>query len=117
MNPQRAVAKQNLLVATVNTALERGLITLECRPVASVAFEFNIEMYPVVASVADAGFDEVATACKSVRSTGWVTRSSTAIKFARCSSSKRHRGKNEWTSRRRRGPQLLSRFASLERVL
>jgi hypothetical protein len=56
----RATVRQNLLVATVNTALERGLIALECEPVTSAVFEFNVETYPVIASVADAGFDEVA---------------------------------------------------------
>jgi hypothetical protein len=55
----RTRAKQNLLVATVNAALERGSITLECEPVASVVFEFNIGPYQVLAYVNDAGFDEV----------------------------------------------------------
>jgi hypothetical protein len=55
----RTKARQNLLVASVNTALERGLITLECEPVTSTKFEFNIGPHPVIAYVSDAGFDEV----------------------------------------------------------
>lgn len=55
----RARARQNLLVAAINTALERKLITLECEPVTSAVFEFNLGPYPVIASVADIGFDEV----------------------------------------------------------
>jgi hypothetical protein len=43
----RATARQNLLVAAINTALERDLITLECEPVTSTVFEFNIGPYPV----------------------------------------------------------------------
>jgi hypothetical protein len=53
------MARQNLLVATVNAALERGLITLKREPVVSTAFEFNLGVYPVAASVSDAGFGEV----------------------------------------------------------
>jgi hypothetical protein len=56
----RAIARQNLLVATINTALERGLITLECEPVASAVFEFIIGPHLALAYVSDAGFDEVA---------------------------------------------------------
>jgi hypothetical protein len=56
----RTIAKQNLLVASVNAALERHLLTLECEPVASAVFEFNIGPYPVIAALDDAGFDEVA---------------------------------------------------------
>jgi hypothetical protein len=59
MSSQRKMARQNLLVASVNAALEQHLITLECEPVVSTKFEFNIGAYPVIASVADAGFDEV----------------------------------------------------------
>ncbi len=58
LNP-RATARQNLLVATINTALERGLIMLACEPVESATFEFNLGPYPVIARVNDAGFDEV----------------------------------------------------------
>ena len=43
----RARAKHNLLVATVNAALEPGLITLECEPVASTEFEFTLGPYSV----------------------------------------------------------------------
>jgi hypothetical protein len=56
----RTRANQNLLVAGVNAALERGLITLECEPVARAVFEFNLGAYPVIAFIGDAGFGEVA---------------------------------------------------------
>src|SRR4051794_9865981 len=59
MKSQRSRARQNLLVAAVNTALERGLITLEREPVTPAAFEFEIAGEPVIASVRDVGFDEV----------------------------------------------------------
>lgn len=59
MISQRKIVRQNLLVATVNAALEQGLITLECEPVASTKFQFNIGPYPVIGYVHDAGFDEV----------------------------------------------------------
>jgi hypothetical protein len=36
------------------------LLTLECEPVASALFEFNIGPYPVIAALDDAAFDEVA---------------------------------------------------------
>jgi hypothetical protein len=55
----RAKARQNLLVASINTALERGLITLECEPFESATFEFELAGLPVIARVHDIGFDEV----------------------------------------------------------
>jgi uncharacterized protein YndB with AHSA1/START domain len=55
----RTTARQNLVVASINTALERGLITLECEPFKPATFEFNLGPYPVVAHINDAGFDEV----------------------------------------------------------
>ena len=55
----RQRARQNLLVAAVNAALDQNLITLECEPVKSTKFEFNIGPYSVIAAVHDAGFDEV----------------------------------------------------------
>lgn len=55
----RAKARQNLMVAAVNAAIEQGVITLECEPVTSAVFEFVLGPYPVIASVSDAGFDEV----------------------------------------------------------
>jgi hypothetical protein len=48
-----------LLVAAVNAALERGLLTLECAPVEAATFEFTIGPYPVIAHVPDASSDEV----------------------------------------------------------
>jgi hypothetical protein len=59
MKSQRERARQNLLVAAVNRALERRLITLECEPVTPAAFEFEIVGEPVIASVRDVGFDEI----------------------------------------------------------
>jgi hypothetical protein len=56
----RAKARQNALVIVVNTALERRLITLECRPFEPTAFELMIGPYPSIAHVRDCGFDEVA---------------------------------------------------------
>ena len=43
----RTRAKQNPPVASVNAALERDLITLQCEPVASTEFAFNIGPYQV----------------------------------------------------------------------
>jgi len=43
----RTKAKQNPPVASVNAALERDLITLQCEPVASTEFAFNIGPYQV----------------------------------------------------------------------
>ena len=60
MKSARQLARQNLLVATVNAALEQKLITLQCEPVASAVFTFRIGPYEVIAHVNDAGFDEVA---------------------------------------------------------
>jgi hypothetical protein len=55
----RAKAKQNLLVATANVAIERHLITLQCEPVVKGTFDFMIGPYPVIGYVSDAGYDEV----------------------------------------------------------
>jgi hypothetical protein len=55
----RNQARQNLQVAAVNAALERQLITLDCTPVATATFEFELGGLPVLAQVHDAGFDEV----------------------------------------------------------
>ena len=43
----RTRAKQNPPVASVNAALERDLITLQCEPVASTEFAFNLGPYQV----------------------------------------------------------------------
>jgi len=42
MTSQRARCRQNLLVAAFNTAIERGLITLECGPVTNRTFGFTL---------------------------------------------------------------------------
>ena len=55
----RDAARQNLQVTAVNTALSAKLITLDCTPVADAKFEFELAGLPVVATVHDAGFDEV----------------------------------------------------------
>ena len=55
----RDKARQNLLVAAVNVALERQLITLDCQPIETTIFEFELAGLPVLASVTDIGFDEV----------------------------------------------------------
>jgi hypothetical protein len=52
-------ARQNLVVATVNAALERRLITLDCQPIEDTTFEFELAGLPVLASVTDIGFGEV----------------------------------------------------------
>ena len=56
----RASARQNLLVAAVNVALERGLVTLGCETVTKAVFDFTLGGHPVLAFVSDVGFDEVA---------------------------------------------------------
>jgi hypothetical protein len=55
----RAMAGQNLIVASVNTALTRRLIALECELATQASFEFTLDGHPVIAYVNDAGFDEV----------------------------------------------------------
>jgi len=55
----RAIAGQNLIVASVNTALTRRLIALECELATQAKFEFTLDGHPVIAYVNDAGFDEV----------------------------------------------------------
>lgn len=47
----RAKARQNLQVATVNTALERKLMSLEPEPEPSATFEFMLGELPVIAHV------------------------------------------------------------------
>ena len=63
LTPLRDRARQNLLVQTVNVALQRGLITLDCRPIQEATFEFVLAeqsvRLPVIANVHDAGHDEV----------------------------------------------------------
>ena len=55
----RAMAGQNLIVASVNTALTRRLIALECELATQASFEFTLDGHPVSAYVNDAGFDVV----------------------------------------------------------
>jgi hypothetical protein len=59
MKSNRSKARQNLLVSTANTALERGLITLACESVAEAAFEYELAGLPIVAHCRDIGFDEI----------------------------------------------------------
>ena len=58
----RTRTKQNLLACgeCQRRALDRGLITLECEPVARSIFEFNIGAYPAIAFVAEGGVNTVA---------------------------------------------------------
>ena len=46
-------------MATVNVALERQLITLDCQPFKAARFEFELAGMPVLAHVSDGSFDEV----------------------------------------------------------
>ena len=46
----RGKARQNLLVATVNVAVERQLITLDCQPFKAARFEFELAGLPVLAT-------------------------------------------------------------------
>jgi hypothetical protein len=46
----RAMAGQNLIVASVNTALTRRLIALECELATQASFEFTLDGHPVGAS-------------------------------------------------------------------
>ena len=55
----KRLAGQNLIVASVNTALTRRLIALECELATQASFEFTLDGHPVTAYVNDAGFDEV----------------------------------------------------------
>jgi hypothetical protein len=52
MRSTRAKARQNLQVATVNTALERELLGLEPEPGPKTTFEFELGGLPVIAYVA-----------------------------------------------------------------
>jgi hypothetical protein len=44
----REKARENLQVAAVNAALEQQLITLECAPVETAKFEFELAGLPVL---------------------------------------------------------------------
>jgi hypothetical protein len=55
----KAKARQNILVSVVNTALERGLLTLACEPLVSATFEYTLAGLPMIAEIHDVGFDEV----------------------------------------------------------
>jgi hypothetical protein len=55
----REKARQNLQVAAVNAALKQQLIALECEPVETAKFEFELAGLPVLVCLHDAGFDEV----------------------------------------------------------
>ena len=57
----RGTARQNLLVATVNVALERQLITLDCQPFKAARFEFKLAGLPVLAHVSDSRVQGSAT--------------------------------------------------------
>jgi len=59
MESTRTRARINLMASAVNTALTRDLITLECAPARSAAFEYELAGMPVIAHINDAGFDEV----------------------------------------------------------
>ena len=56
---KHAKAARNLLVAAINTAIERQLLTLSCEPVTETTFEFELAGRQVTAWIDDAGFDEV----------------------------------------------------------
>jgi hypothetical protein len=55
----RNKARLNLIVATINVAIERRLISLDCQPIADTTFEFELAGLPVLASVTDIGFGDV----------------------------------------------------------
>jgi hypothetical protein len=59
MKSQRQRARQNLLMAAVNVALERGLIPLDGQPPALALFEFEIMGEPALASVRDGRYGEL----------------------------------------------------------
>jgi hypothetical protein len=59
MESARTRARINLMVSAVNVALERNIITLECEPAPTIAFEYELAGMPVLAHIDDAGFDEV----------------------------------------------------------
>jgi hypothetical protein len=52
----RSQARLNLQVTTVNIALERQLLSLECLPVAKATFEFEINGYPAAIYLNDAEY-------------------------------------------------------------
>ena len=53
---RRTKACEKLLVATVNTAITQGHMSLLCEPVAAVVFEFRLDGCPVVAHIRDVGY-------------------------------------------------------------
>jgi hypothetical protein len=55
----KAKARQNILVSVVNTALERGLLSLSPAPLEPTTFEYTLAGLPVIAEIHDVGFDEV----------------------------------------------------------
>src|SRR5688500_7252756 len=60
MNGERALAWRNLMVAAINTALERGLIDLKPGPVEAGVYEFTLGGLPALAAISDSGYGEVA---------------------------------------------------------
>jgi hypothetical protein len=74
----RTLARQNLLVATVNKALEMRLFTLDAgKKIEPSFFDLTIGGYPVKAYVNDAGFDEVlveAVVCPTTDKPNYVWR-------------------------------------------
>lgn len=56
MTSTRTKARQNLMVAAVNAALERGHFSLACTPFDPVTFEFTIGDMPCIAAVRDGAF-------------------------------------------------------------
>jgi hypothetical protein len=91
------------MVATVNVALERKLMTLECEEVAGAVFEFSIAGQPVIAHIGDIGFDEVsvkAIVCPTVLGRG----------FAQCvihHEFRRYGGATAWATLERRTGKYL----------
>jgi len=55
----RDKARQNLLVGTINVALDRRLMTLDCDPIEDATFEFELVGLLVRAHLRGVGFDEI----------------------------------------------------------
>jgi hypothetical protein len=55
---QRLTARENLLVAAINIALTRKLLTLELKPVPPTVFDFELFGLPIIGYVAGVGFGE-----------------------------------------------------------
>jgi hypothetical protein len=55
----RNSARQNLLTAALNVAIQRGLLTLDDTPFENVTFEFEIAGLPVLACIGDSGCTEL----------------------------------------------------------